>query len=695
MAAEEKLGEIFVEIKAKSDELERELAILKRKVDKDAEQMGNSFSRMMKKAALAGGIIVALKQALDFSREAKNLARDAEEISSKFDTVFESIRGKANQTAKDFSKSYGLALSTTKELLAGTGDLLVGFQFTEEQALDLSERVNSLAQDLASFTNYSGGAKGASDALTKALLGETESAKSLGIVIRQDTKEFKAKVETLARTKGMTLQQAKAIAILEEAYKQSGKAVGDYARTKDSTANTERRELERLKEIKETIGQGIIPVYRIFIQLISDMASNMGDSTGSVSAFGAAMKGIATPLIIIMTMLKQIGNLVGTVGAGLAHLLLGNFSAAAGSVSMGWDIMLKDSEAMNTALYNMWSDTSKKINSLDMNPGGTNGGGGTGGAGGDGGFTANIDLLKREAALYEDIYYGTSKWYNKSIELIKAQAKEMVSAGVAKADVLKWEEQKIEELTKSYERMKITLEDLNNLKMKSQPPKQMDGISAGSKPEYFDQESQNILDIFESYKEASKFTFFDALLTSEAMAREAMAGFFDDMYLKGEWANSMLEKAFVGMANAFIGQVQRMAAEWLAFQALRATFSFFGIPIPGGAHGGSFIGTNSGVKKMAGGGSFMVPSGHPNDTYPMLLRSGEKARITPSHRVGQEEKALRNIDKSIGILNANMVDMMIAKQSDQPDAVPLYGRLDGKDIYISNKRSGKQYGRMR
>jgi len=115
---------------------------------------------------------------------------------------------------------------------------------------------------LSSFTNFSGGAKGASDALTKAILGETESAKSLGIVIRQNTKEFRNEVAQLQKSKGLTEQQAKALVILDQAYTQSAKAVGDYERTKDSLANTERRLNEEFKEFQEDIGGQLAGTYK-------------------------------------------------------------------------------------------------------------------------------------------------------------------------------------------------------------------------------------------------------------------------------------------------------------------------------------------------------------------------------------------------------------------------------------------------
>ena len=114
------------------------------------------------------------------------------------------------RAAKSLADNYGLADSTAKKLLSTTGDLLTGFGFSQSAALDLSEQVNSLAADLASFTNFEGGAEGAGMALTKAMLGETESAKSLGIVINQNNERYKELIRYYVDVEGKTEQQAKA-----------------------------------------------------------------------------------------------------------------------------------------------------------------------------------------------------------------------------------------------------------------------------------------------------------------------------------------------------------------------------------------------------------------------------------------------------------------------------------------------------
>jgi len=223
-----------------------------KKSQKLTEGFGNSVKGIV--GTIAG--LYAVKQAFDFGSELVRLSAGAKEIDSKFKQVFSNMGSGADLMAKQFAKNFDIAGVTAQKLLGDTGDLLTGFGFTQESAMELSKQVNTLAGDLASFQNKS--VEEASTALTKALLGETESAKMLGIVIRQDTKEFKDSVAEKMKSQNLTMMQAKAMTILEIATRQSKNAVGDYARTQDSLANRMKASAEAWKNLKVQMGDILI-----------------------------------------------------------------------------------------------------------------------------------------------------------------------------------------------------------------------------------------------------------------------------------------------------------------------------------------------------------------------------------------------------------------------------------------------------
>jgi len=188
------------------------------------------------------------------------MAIDAEETHSKFGTVFQTVAGQAATASKELSDSWGVSKLASETMLSATGDLLTGLGLTGDAALDLSLQTQKLAIDLASFTNFSGGAQGASDALTKAMLGERESVKALGIVVTEEMVKEELMRVGKEKLTGMSLLQAKAEATLQIAMKQSANAMGDFARTQDSTANSIKRMQATFEDMKIEIGSAIVEV---------------------------------------------------------------------------------------------------------------------------------------------------------------------------------------------------------------------------------------------------------------------------------------------------------------------------------------------------------------------------------------------------------------------------------------------------
>ncbi len=260
------------------------------KVGQKAKEVGKSL--FLKVTLPVGALGVAFVKA----------ASDAEETSSKFATVFSDIGKEAEGAANNLAKSFGLSSIKAKELLGDTGDLLTGFGFSGKAALDLATETNKLAVDLASFTNFSGGAEGASKALTKALLGERESVKSLGISILEE--DVKAKVKSLAATgklTGMTTRQAKAYATLQIAISQSKNAIGDYARTSESFANKTRVLNARFQDFRILLGKIILPLalklVNITIKLIEKF-NKLSPATKKIVLVVAGLAAAIAPLLI-------------------------------------------------------------------------------------------------------------------------------------------------------------------------------------------------------------------------------------------------------------------------------------------------------------------------------------------------------------------------------------------------------------
>lgn len=294
-----------------------------------------------------------------------NKASDFEEATNKFNVVFKEVGNEADAMAKKLNDSYGLSLLKSKELLSGTGDLLTGFGFTGAKALDLASNVNTLAVDLASFTNAQGGAEAVSNALTKALLGETESLKTYGIAIRQSDVEAKLLEKGMKDLTGEALRQAKAQITLELAYAQSKNAIGDYERSAGSLAQSKKELAKTFEDLSVQLGTTFMPIVNDLIQTITPLiqkvatwvqenpklARNIILVTTAVSGLvavlgflGLAMTAIA-PLMVAVTlpMLATVGAVMLIVGA--IVLLIAK-----------WDLVKEGIFALSEAIYETWQN---------------------------------------------------------------------------------------------------------------------------------------------------------------------------------------------------------------------------------------------------------------------------------------------------------------------------------------------------
>ena len=146
------------------------------------------------------------RQAIAFGQESIQVFSDLQEETQKFGTVFAGVQNQANESIKDLMENYGQSELSARRMMAQVGDLLKGTGMSQQDIAAISGEVSKLGSDLTSFANYSQGAEQATFALVKAMLGETEMAKSLGVFIKTDTEEFK-KLEKQARTSGIYIEQ--------------------------------------------------------------------------------------------------------------------------------------------------------------------------------------------------------------------------------------------------------------------------------------------------------------------------------------------------------------------------------------------------------------------------------------------------------------------------------------------------------
>lgn len=278
----------------------------------DAVRQADGASNQLVKTL--GGLFTSAA-IMQFARVSIRAYSDLQESTQKFYEVFKGLEQEATREAQILEKQFGASERSAKSMLSMTGDLLTGFGFSREEALKLSAQVAQLGSDVASFSNYAGGAEGATQAITKAMLGETEQAKMLGIAIKTDSEEYKELYNRIKEANGTTDTQTKALTALQIAFQQKGTAMGDFERNITSIANRGRLLENQLENLRTNIGKVFAEDYSSGQQLFIDLLKTFNDLKGPQQEFVVKTGLIAAGLLAVKTSLAGYNLLSGIAAA--------------------------------------------------------------------------------------------------------------------------------------------------------------------------------------------------------------------------------------------------------------------------------------------------------------------------------------------------------------------------------------------
>ena len=237
------------------------------------------FSRGIGKVGVAAAQSFAVvgTAAVAMGAKALAVASDAEEAGAAFETTFGQAAQETGKFVEEFANKAGLASFELKQLLATSGAVLQGINFTAEGSANLSTKLATLAGDVASFSNVQGGAKPVLEAFTKALLGERESLKTYGIAILEADVQTQAFAMTGKTAAKELTKQEKALATYELLLQKTKVQQGDLNRTQDGFANASRRVQAELKELQVQMGNELLPIATELMPVFSELITSLGE----------------------------------------------------------------------------------------------------------------------------------------------------------------------------------------------------------------------------------------------------------------------------------------------------------------------------------------------------------------------------------------------------------------------------------
>jgi hypothetical protein len=239
--------------------------------EKKTKTFGDKLAEFGKKAglALAAATAAVGAFAIKIAVDGVKAASDLSESVSKVGVLF----GDSASKIEAFAESAAASLGQTKQQALDAASTFAIFGSSAGLAGDdlvkFSTDFTTLASDLASFNNTS--PEDAIQAIGAALRGETEPLRRYGVLLDDASlRQAALSLGIIRTTKEALTPQQKVLAAQELIYQQTSAAQGDFQRTSDGLANSQRILNAQLANIRTEIGTALLPIVLKLTQIFSN-----------------------------------------------------------------------------------------------------------------------------------------------------------------------------------------------------------------------------------------------------------------------------------------------------------------------------------------------------------------------------------------------------------------------------------------
>lgn len=210
-----------------------------------------------------------ISEVVDFMGDAVSAASDLEEAQSKVNVVFDEGADVIHDWAETAARDMGLARREALEAAGTFGNFIQALGNTQEEASVMSRRLVELAADLASFNNT--GVEETLIALRSGLAGEAEPMRRLGVSISAARVEANLLAKGVVRTKSEITDAMKVSERYAIVMQDTELAQGDFRRTSDGLANSQKILNAEFQTASEELGQVLLPLMRDLTRLMIEV----------------------------------------------------------------------------------------------------------------------------------------------------------------------------------------------------------------------------------------------------------------------------------------------------------------------------------------------------------------------------------------------------------------------------------------
>lgn len=253
-------------------------------------------------AAAIGSIAAVIKPAID-------AASNMQESMSKVNVIF----GKGAKSVNDFAATAARQLGQSKQSVLDAAGAFGTFGKAAglggEDLATFSNDFTVLATDLASFNNTT--PEEAVLAIGAALRGEAEPLRRFGVLLDDATLRQEALNLGISDGKKALTSSQKILAAQSAIYKQTGDAQGDFLRTSDGLANSQRSLKAEFANIQVELGMKLLPKMQEFTKQLLEISDWVKRNPQTFGFIGSGIEKIGKFLFFTNS---PLGKFIGLIG---------------------------------------------------------------------------------------------------------------------------------------------------------------------------------------------------------------------------------------------------------------------------------------------------------------------------------------------------------------------------------------------
>jgi hypothetical protein len=283
---------------------------------KQLETTGQKAQFALKKAALPA--TAALAGLAAAAGPAISAASDLGENLSKVNVIFGEGAAEVEKFAASAAKSMGQSKNAVLTAAGTFGTFGKAAGLSGRDLAGFSNDFTALASDLASFNNTT--PEQAVQAIGAALRGESEPLRQYGVLLNDAALKAAALELGIYDGSGALTDQQKILAAQKVIFEQTTDAQGDFARTSDGLANSQRTLTAQMENLQVSIGQALLPVVEAILPLVQSFAAWAADNPQTFLTIAGAIGVVAAA--IVATNIAMALNPFALIAAGIALLVV-------------------------------------------------------------------------------------------------------------------------------------------------------------------------------------------------------------------------------------------------------------------------------------------------------------------------------------------------------------------------------------